>query len=166
MKNALIRFREYLWILVPVIALIAVSIGFDRTNPMPVSADDLADVNTLIDDFQSAYSNEQTEALRQLFFAEAVVAYDYDSGESQRVHTLSDWIEGTQDNVFQMNTSISDTLSNREIQVFRNIAYVVCDYTYIDDDEIGRGVDIFTCMKMRGTWRILSLQFTGDEEAK
>ena len=162
MKKHFTRRTDWIWITLPAL-LLAFVVIFSGSMGEKSSADEIEEVDQLIDDFQTAYSNQEVSTLRTLFFGDAVIAYDFENGERQRVHSLEDWLSGTQENVFDVNESISDNLTNREIEVFRNIAYVVCDYRYEDDDEIGIGVDIFTAMKMRGTWKILSLQFTGDE---
>jgi len=130
-------------------------------GPKKNTADDIDAINTVIDRFQEAYSNERQNDLRQLFFAESVIAYDQSDGRIQGIANLEDWLQSTQEQVFDLNTGVSDTLSDREIQVYGNIAYVVCSYVYRDDTKRHEGTDIFTLMKMRDRWRILSLQWTG-----
>jgi len=163
-KRRISSITDKLWILIPFV-LIFLFAGFagpiaDNDRAL---ADDTEDVNEVIDNFEIAYSNERLDDLRQLFFAEAVIAIDTSAGDIQRVYGLENWLSNTQEYTFARNEFISDELTNREIQVFRNIAYVVCDYRYEDDNNVGIGVDVFTMMKMRDRWRILSLQFTGDE---
>lgn len=165
MKLKIHKFTDKLWLAIPVLVLLG-AVFFTGTNIDNSPADDIEELDTLIDNFQEAYSSKNLTGLRGLFFADAVVAYDFDHGETQRVHSLEDWLQGTQESVFEVNDYISDVLTNREIEVFRNIGYAICDYRYVDDDEIGTGIDIFTFMKKRGTWKILSLQFTGDEEIR
>jgi len=162
-KARVLTAREIIWVAVPIVALALAIFAWGTPVEEPSVANDLDDINAVIDSFEDAYSNEQLNDLRNLFFAEAVIAYDCEEGRTQRVHELEDWLAGTQEVTFDLNEFISDTLSNREITVFRNIAYVVCDYEYLDDNEVGIGIDIFTLMKMRNRWRILSLQFTGDQ---
>ncbi len=158
------RFAYAFWILAPFILISVVILVANAGNaPAPTPADDVEDLNQLLDDFEEAYSNEQLYELRQLFYAEAVVAYDFQEGTRQRVHAIDEWLRLTQENTFDVHENISDELTDREIQVYRNIAYAVCDYTYRDETKVGRGVDIFTFLKMRDRWKILSLQFTGEE---
>jgi ketosteroid isomerase-like protein len=158
------KFRDITWIALPVLATVLMIFFCDfcpKNEPSP--ADEIDEVSAVIDDFQTAYSNKQQNDLRNLFYAEAVIAYDFEEGQTQRIFKLEDWLQGTQEVTFNMNEHISDQLTNRDISVFRNIAYAVCDYTYTDDNEIGRGVDVLTLMKMRNRWRIVSLVFTGDQ---
>jgi len=158
------KFRHGLWIAIPLFLFAGmVFLMAPGTDDLNTTDDEIDELNTLLDEFEDAYSNERQNDLRNLFFADAVIAYDFDGGDTQRIHCLEDWLQGTQEHTFDTNESISDELDNREIVVFRNIAYAVCDYTYRDDTKTGVGVDIFTFMKMRDRWRIISLQFTGDE---
>ena len=164
MRKIRIYASDWIWIALPVLMLsiLLIFAGFS-TGLTPAPADDIDEINEVLDNFEDAYSNEQLNDLRLLFFAEAVIAMDGEQGTRQYVYGLEDWLAGTQEQTFALNEYISDSLTDREINVYRNIAYVVCDYTFIDDDEIGQGVDIFTLVKMRDRWRIVSLQFTGDE---
>jgi hypothetical protein len=165
MKKPAFSVRDLLWLLVPVLSLALVlslvSVGAD-----PSPADEIEELNALLDEFEYNYSNERLNDLRLLFCSNAVIATDFSQGTVQRVYSLEDWLRGTQEGAFDSNEHISDVLSDREIEVYRNLAYAVCDYTYIDDTQIGRGVDIFTFIKMRDRWRIVSLQYTGEEEVK
>lgn len=165
MKISRLSFRNKLLLSLPILAVIAfLIIAF---LPSKTSAtDEIDELNSLIDKFQEAYSGKDGVTLRTLFFSNAVIAYDFDDGETQRVHSVSDWISGTEESTFADNEFLSDTLTNRQIEVYRNIAYAVCDYRYVSDTEIGVGNDIFTFLKMRGTWKIISLQYTGDEEPR
>jgi len=165
MRRLLTLTGDRIWIAMPMILLASlIFIAGYQSGTDPTPADDIDDINEVLDNFEDSYSNERLNELRMLFFSEAVIAMDGEAGTSQHVIGLEDWLSATQENTFSMNEYISDTLSDREITVYRNIAYAVCNYTYIDDSEIGRGVDIFTFMKMRNRWRIVSLVFTGDEE--
>jgi len=164
MRYRNLSLRDAGWVLVCVaalVALIGITLGAGRAK-----ADDAEDVSALIDQFQDAYSNERLTELRQLFVAEAVVATDGSQGTRQSVCSIDEWLENTKEYVFDENEHLSDVLSNREIHVFRNMAYAVCDYVYTSDTEIGRGVDVLTFLKIRDHWRIVSLQFTGDETPK
>lgn len=167
MRRISTRIGDRIWTFLPLLLLtgLVVFIGADLgNNPSP--ADDIEEINDLLDDFEEAYSNEHLNDLRLLFFSDAVIAMDGEEGTRQTICSLEEWLTATQEDTFAMNEYISDTLSDREITVYRNIAYAVCNYTYIDDTNIGRGVDVFTFMKMRDRWRIVSLQFTGDEEVR
>ena len=165
MKRILTLTRDRIWIAVPIILLAAlIFIAGYQAGDNRTPADDIDEINEVMDNFEDYYSNERLNELRLLFHSEAVIAMDGEEGTSQHVIGLEDWLTATQENTFAMNERISDTLSDREITVYRNIAYAICNYTYIDDEEIGRGVDIFTFVKMRNRWRIVSLVFTGDEE--
>jgi len=165
MKKPALTRRDLLWVLVPVLSLVLV-LGILNRRAAPSPADDIEELNALLDEFEYNYSNERLNDLRLLFCSNAVIATDFSQGTIQRVYGLEDWLRGTQEGAFDANEHISDVLSDREIQVYRNIAYAVCDYTYIDDREIGRGVDIFTFIKIRDRWRIVSLQYTGEEEVR
>lgn len=165
MLNQRTSITNKFWIAIPVLGLL-IFISFGALTVDTSTADDIDEIDALIDDFQEAYSNKEIAALRNLFCNDAVVATDFQNGETQRVHSIEDWLQGTRDNTFENNDNISDTLSNRQIEVYRNIAYAVCDYRYVSDTEIGIGIDIFTFLKMRGDWKIISLQYTGDEEAR
>lgn len=145
-----------------VLGIFAFLIGGINFSIEKSRANELDELNELMDNFEAAYSGERLNDVRQLFHSEAVIAHDSTNGERQSVYSLEDWLQGTQEDVFGMNEYISDVLSNREIVVFRNIAYATCDYTYRDDDGTQRGIDIFTFLKMRDRWRIISLQWTGD----
>ena len=160
MSQRSIAVRDLTWVAAAILALLVLVASIppgERKSP----ADDIEAINTVIDRFQEAYSNERQNDLRQLFFAESVIAYDQEEGMIQGVAGLEDWLHATQEQVFDVNTGVSDTLSDREIQVYGNIAYVVCSYVYRDDLKRHEGTDIFTLMKMRDRWRILSLQWTG-----
>ncbi len=164
LKYRLTVIREKIWLVIPLLLVLAyVGFASPATDSDKAQADDIEEVNAVLDAFEDAYSNEQLNDLRQLFFAEAVIAFDVAGGDNQRVYNLENWLESTQEYTFDTNDYISDQLTNREVQVFRNIAYVVCDYRYEDENNLGLGVDIFTLMKMRNRWRILSLQFTGEQ---
>ena len=165
MKINFPSFKSKLWISGPLLALIALALltGWPEKSS---ATDDIDDLNALIDNFQEAYSNKDSLTLRSLFFSNAIVAYDFEGGELQRTHSRSDWLQGTEENTFADNQYISDNLTNRQIETFRNIAYAVCDYRYESDTEIGTGKDIFTFLKMRGEWKIVSLQYTGEEDAR
>jgi ketosteroid isomerase-like protein len=124
---------------------------------------DIDDVSAVLDEFQDAYSNKRTHDLRELFYSEGVVAFDLDEGERQMVIGLDEWLQSTDEQIFQLNRHISDSLTDREVVVMRNIAYVVCSYTYIDDTHRAQGFDVFTLVKTHDKWRIVSLQWTGDK---
>ena len=154
--------RDIPWLAICLIGLLTMVFAIENTR-QPTTADEIDEINSLIDDFQDTYSAKDASGLRQLFFADAVIAMDGVEGTRQTVISLDEWIIDTQENVFEENDRISDVLSNREIHVFRNIAYAVCDYNYSNDSKSGRGVDIITFLKKRDRWKIVSLQWTGDE---
>jgi hypothetical protein len=154
--------KEALITLFCIASVMGMAFSVGRIQEDKAKADSIDEVNTVIDNFQTAYCAKNIDDLRPLFFAESVVAYDFAQGTVQGVFGLEEWLEGTKDDVFDVNTRISDSLTHRDIQVFANIAYVVCNYEYIDDEDHHVGVDIFTLMKMHDHWRILSLQWTGE----
>jgi len=162
MKMKTIRIKDVPWLLVSITALLTLifTIG---TIYEGARADDVEEIDALIDQFQDAYSSKDASGLRALFYADAVIAMDSTGGERQTVISLDEWIVDTRENVFEENEHISDVLSNREIQVFRNIGYAVCDYNYRSDTKTAQGVDVLTFLKKRGSWKIVSLQWTGDE---
>lgn len=127
------------------------------------SSSDVQLINKVIDDFQEAYSNKQADKLRTLFCSEAVIGYDQNEGREQGVISIDEWIQYTKENTFRLHEKISDRLTNREITVFRNIAYAVCDYTYTDYKVTYKGIDVITFMKIKNRWRIVSLQWTGEQ---
>jgi len=141
-----------------IVIILGVDYGIDKSR-----SSEFIEIEDVIDKFQEAYSGKQVNDIRQLFYADAVIAYDSGHGEKQNVFSLEEWLQGTEDEVFAKNDYISDVLSNREVVVLRNIAYATCDYTYKDDDGTQKGVDVITFLKMRDRWRILSLQWTGDK---
>jgi len=146
---------------ITVVSLMAVIFSFSSTNRNS-NADEIEEINTVIDNFQTAYTSQSTTDLRRLFYANSVIAWDSKGGERQAVYSLEQWLQGTQEDVFDSNQWLSDELTDRDITVMRNIAYCVCEYTYRDEDGTQRGFDVFTFLRMRGTWKILSLQWTGD----
>ena len=161
MKSRRLTLRDLIWAAIAVASILAIVLFLDVRHEKHV-ADDTADVSAVIDRFQEAYSSKRINDVRNLFYAEAVVAVDFDQGHTQHVASLEEWLQGTQEETFNTNTLVSDTLSDRDIVVLRNIAYVVCNYTYIDDTSRQQGVDVITLMKLHDRWRILSLQWTGD----
>ncbi len=165
MKQLNLHGRDIAWLAISLLIMAAV-VGLVGNQQVLSRADDIEEINELIDDFQEAYSNKQVSELRPLFLSNAVIACDGSEGTRQRSFTVDDWLQMTQENVFDENDYISDVLSNREIEVYRNIAYAVCDYNYNNDNINGRGVDILTFIRMRDRWRIVSLQWTGDEVEK
>ena len=162
MYKKTIPVNDRFWALVIIAALAILVFSINYTGQKR-KADDIKDVDKLIDSFQTAYSNKQANELRNLFHSGGVVAYDGDQGKSQRVFGVEDWIQGTDKNVFQIHKEISDRLTDRQIVVLRNIAYAVCNYTYTDETKTGKGTDVLTFIKIHDTWKILSLQWTGDE---
>ena len=165
MKSKKITLRDLPWIIAVMGAFLgavyAAGTGIERAK-----ADDINEIDALIDTFQETYSAKDASGLRALFYADAVVAMDATDGEEQSIVSLDEWIINTRDYVFEENDHISDVLSNREIHVFRNIGYAVCDYNYQSDNKTAQGVDVLTFCKKRGTWKIVSLQWTGDEFTK
>jgi len=119
-------------------------------------------VNKVIDDFQDAYSSRNIVGVQTLFHPKAVVAIDFANNAEQRVMMVSEWAIATKE-VFKEHLTISDKLTNREINVYRGgIATVVCDYDYRDPASHQTGNDVFTLIKIHGKWKIVSLVFSGD----
>ncbi len=162
MQNVKHSFRETAIAAAIVLSLLMLVAAIDSAR-IPSPANDLDELNALLDEFEDAYSGKRVNDLRQLFFADAVIAYDLDEGQTTEVRSLEAFLQSTSEHVFQLNENISDTLTDREIVVYRNIAYAICDYSYVSDNKTARGIDIFTFFKQRDRWRILSLQWTGDE---
>ncbi len=148
-----------------VTAVLVLCTIFFMPGPQSVKSqtNDIEEIDALLDEFEEVYSGKRTNDLRLLFFSDAVIAVDLEEGESQTIYELNEWLEKTDENIFQLNDFISDSLTNREIVVLRNIAYATCNYTYIDETHRSQGIDIFTFMKMHDRWRIVSLQWTGDQ---
>jgi len=147
---------------IAIIALTALMLTISGSRSEASAHDDIDRINALLDEFEDTYSNKRVNDVRQLFYANSVIAIDLDGGQNQRVVGLEDWLQATEQTIFKLNENISDRLTNREIVVLRNIAYVVCNYTYIDDTHKAQGMDVFTLLKTRDRWRIVSLQWTGD----
>ncbi|MFH1514727.1 MAG: nuclear transport factor 2 family protein [bacterium] len=126
------------------------------------AVDDIEAVNTVIDEFQAAYSAKNLGDVQKLFHYNAVVGIDYDNHTSQDIMIVSDWAKITRE-IFKSKLEISDKLTNRKIDVYRDsMATVVCDYNYRDNSNHQAGIDVFTLMKIKGRWKIISLIFSGD----
>lgn len=127
-----------------------------------IAADEIDAVNDVIEKFQDSYTARNETEVRNLFHYKAVVGIDFDNNTKQDIMSLTDWIIETKD-MFKREKFISDQLTNRKIEIHRNsMATVVCDYDYRDSVNHQAGVDIFTLMKIRGEWKIISLIFSGD----
>ena len=149
-----------------VLAALLVTATTTRSAPVSVTDDEIDAVNRVIDDFQTAYCAKKTTDIQNLFHYKAVVGIDFHENSEQEIYTLVEWIDATRD-VFKGKPWVSDKLTNREIEVFENsMATVVCDYDYRDPGNHQSGVDIFTLMKIRGKWKIISLIFSGDSVRK
>lgn len=161
MRPFKLNLRDAAWAVTAVLVLCTTII---LLGPQSVKsqANDIEEIDALLDEFEEVYSGKRTYDLRLLFFSDAVIAVDLEEGERQTIYDLNEWLEKTDEEIFQFNEFISDSLTNREIVVLRNIAYATCNYTYIDETHRSQGIDIFTFMKMHDRWRIVSLQWTGD----
>ena len=148
MQKKILPINDRLWALV-IIGTLAILVFSINYTGQKRKADDIKDVDKLIDSFQEAYSNKQANELRNLFHSGGVVAYDANQGQTQKVYGVEDWIQGTDKYVFQIHKTISDRLTDRDIVVYRNIAYAVCSYTYTDETKVGKGTDVITFIKMR-----------------
>lgn len=130
------------------------------------AADDIDAVNKVIDDFQESYSAEKIEDFQTLFHHKAVIGIDFDSHADQTLMTLVEWTTGTKE-MFSERNRVSDKLTEREINIYRgSLATVVCNYDYRDNVSHQTGMDVFTLMKIKGKWRIVSLIFSGDDVKK
>jgi ketosteroid isomerase-like protein len=152
---------SYTWAGIAMFILATVCIG-DAWGAKTAMTGEIAEVNAVIDGFQKCYSNKDIKGVRDLFYAEAVIAWDVDQGAQIKVVSAEEWLQFTEKDVFTKSKPISDILTDRDITVHRNIAYAVYNYTYTDSEEKYQGIDVITLLKMRGRWRILSLQWTGD----
>jgi hypothetical protein len=157
--------RNYRLIIICLISAIAITAG-GMLSQQPSYAvdkdDDVTAVNKLIDDFQTAYTAMKISDVQKLFHYKAVVGIDFNSNKSQEIMTLTEWLDSTRE-VFKGKPWVSDKLTNRQIEVLeKSMATVVCNYDYKDPGHHQVGVDIFTLMKIRGQWKIVSLIFSGD----
>ena len=108
------------------------------------------------------YSARKITDVQNLFHYRAVVGIDFDVHTKQDIMSLSEWVKDTKE-MFKEEMFVSDQLTNRRIEIHRNsMATVVCDYDYRDSTNHQTGVDIFTLMKIRGKWKIISLIYSGD----
>ncbi len=127
-----------------------------------IAADETDAVNAVIDEFQEAYSSKKMIDVQNLFHYHAVIGIDFDNHTKQDIMSLSEWAQSTKE-MFKEELWISDKLTNRIIEIHRSsMATVVCDYDYRDPTSHQAGVDVFTLMKIRGKWKIISLVFSGD----
>lgn len=127
-----------------------------------IAADETDAVNAVIDQFQDAYSSKTMADVQNLFHYNAVIGIDFDNHTKQDIMRLSEWVQSTKE-MFKEEMWISDKLTNRKIEIHRSsMATVVCDYDYQDSTSHQTGVDVFTLMKIRGKWKIISLIFSGD----
>lgn len=143
-----------------VVTILGCSLGGGAATPEPADGE-LASINALIDEFQSAYSAKDMPRLRATFHTKANVAIDFNNSTVQSSYRIDEWIPATQE-LLKNKRSVSDILSNREITVYRNIATVVADYNYRADGEHQAGQDIMIVTKLGGSWKIFSLTFYGD----
>lgn len=128
--------------------------------------DDIDAVNKVIDEFQTAYSSKNITDVQNLFHHKAVVGIDFYSNKDQKIMSLLEWLNSTKE-IFRERSTISDKLTDRDINVYRGaLATVVCNYDYRDGVSHQAGVDVFTLMKIRGKWKIISLIFSGDDVKK
>ena len=148
-------------IILAIAMIFACSSGSNLGTPA-YAVDDIDAVNAVIDAFQTAYSARNIGDVQVLFHYNAVVGIDYDNHTSQDIMIMPDWAKSTRD-VFESRLHITDKLTNRKIDVYRDsMATVVCDYDYRDPISHQVGIDIFTLMKIKGKWKIISLIFSGD----
>lgn len=146
-----------IFILVLVICYTAINSG-SRTH----ASNDIEAVNQVIENFQNAYSARDIGGVQELFHHKAVVGIQFESNPRPDIMTLSEWIKETRE-IFESRIWISDELTNRDINIYRGtMATVVCDYEYKDPVSHQAGIDIFTLMKFRGEWKIVSLVFSGE----
>lgn len=157
--------RNYRLIFVCLVSAIAVTTGVmlsQQPSQAVTKDDDVTAVNKVIDDFQTAYCAMKITDVQNLFHHKAVVGIDFNSNKSQEIMTLTEWLDSTRE-VFKGKPWVTDRLTNRQIEVLENsMATVVCNYDYKDPGHHQVGVDIFTLMKIRGQWKIISLVFSGD----
>jgi ketosteroid isomerase-like protein len=153
--------RSIIWVGITIIMLATTGVGVTWGAKEEMKGD-IAAVNAVIDAFQKCYSNKDIKGVRELFYAEAVIAWDVDQGSKTQVVSGEEWLQFSEKEVFTKSEPISDILTDRDITVHRNIAYAVYNYKYTDSQEQYVGIDVITLLKMRGRWRILSLQWTGD----
>ena len=148
------------------IVIIGFSFMFGMMDGKARAADDIDSVNKVIDEFQEAYSSKEIQDVQNLFHYKAIVGIDFYINKDQKIMTLLEWLDGTKE-IFKERGTISDKLTDREINVHRGaLATVVCDYDYRDGVSHQSGVDIFTLMKIKGSWKIVSLVFSGDDVKK
>ncbi|MCD6217419.1 nuclear transport factor 2 family protein [bacterium] len=127
-----------------------------------IAADETDAVDAVIDEFQEAYSSKKMTDVQNLFHYRAVIGIDFDNHTKQDIMSLAEWVKETKE-MFKEEIFISDKLTNRKIEIHRSsMATVVCDYDYRDSTNHQTGVDIFSLMKIRGKWKIISLIFSGD----
>ena len=121
--------------------------------------DDIQSVNDFIDTFQELYSSRDHEGLSDLFMKGGAVVIDFE-GTIYRYSTR-EWLVMTK-NIFENTSNISDRLTEREINVYRNIAVVRCRYDFSSRTERSTGHDIFSLVRHNDTWLIVSLMYSGD----
>jgi len=120
---------------------------------------DIQSVNEFIDEFQQLYSSRDIEGVRKLFMSGGAVVIDF-SGKIYRYSTR-EWLDLTED-VFKKCPTISDRLTEREIDVYRSIAVVRCRYDFDSPFEHSTGHDIFSLIRHGDSWLIVSLMYSGD----
>jgi hypothetical protein len=120
---------------------------------------DIQSVNEFIDKFQQLYSSRDFEGVRELFMGGGAVVIDF-SGKIYRYSTR-EWLDLTED-LFKKCSTISDRLTEREIDVYRNIAVVRCRYDFDSPYEHSTGHDIFSLIRHGDSWLIVSLMYSGD----
>ena len=135
-----------------------------QTQPPEAAVQGIADadkqsVDAFIDKFQQLYSSRDIEGVKALFMSGGAVVIDY-AGKVKR-YTTREWLELTE-NIFDENDSLSDRLTEREIDVYRNVAVVRCRYAFDSESEHSSGHDIFSLVRHGDSWLIVSLMYTGD----
>jgi len=123
--------------------------------------EDVLAVDRFIDAFQQRYTARDLKGVSQLFLDTSDVIVDFDGRLT--FYTIEDWLEMTS-RVFKIHKGISDRLTEREITVHGEIAVVVCRYDFSSSEEHSHGHDIFSLVRTRDGWRIVSLMYSGQRD--
>jgi hypothetical protein len=155
-----IRFKRIFLVCVISTILVCTALLSRQNNAM--AADDATMVDQVIDKFQTEYSAKNLPGVQTLFHPQAIVGIQFGNESKPDIMTVGEWAQATK-SVFKERAWVSDKLTNREISIHRGkMASVTCDYDYKDPSSHQAGTDIFTLIKVRNDWKIVSLVFTGD----
>ena len=122
---------------------------------------DIQGVNEFIDTFQERYSAMDYEGVSELFMKGGAVVVDHEG--KIRTYSTREWLSMTE-NIFENTSQITDRLTEREIDVYRNIAVVQCRYDFSSPVEQSTGHDIFSLVRSGDKWLIVSLMYSGDKK--